>query len=407
MTDAALEPPRSATTSARRRAAADAALVALAALVDLGFWGGGTALRWSGEVPGVLVVATTALAFVFVRRRSRHPAAAYGVSWIHATTWGVLLPTYEPFTALLLCTYHLARWRSGRTAMPYLLALAVPWGVNTVNGAAGTRTDAAGTLAIAAVWVGITAGVWVAARHSRRSAALARLREQSYAAMAALAVHEQRLALARDIHDTVAHAVSAIAVQAGGARAVARSGDPRVEGALAAIETTSGDAVRELRRLLGFLHGGAPTPSVAGTAGGGSLGDLDAVCATARACGVAVRVRRDGPAGRITAQVGHAAYRVVQESLTNVVKHRGPGSTAQVRLRWDSPGLVVTVSSAGGAGGPAGAGAGDRTGRGLAGLAARLADLGGEFEAGPQPDGGYRVVARLPVLEPVARSTRS
>lgn len=406
MTDAALEPPRSASTSARRRAAADGALVALAALVDLGFWGGGTALRWSGEVSGVLVVATTALVFVLVHRRSRRPVAAYAVSWIHAVTWGVLLPTYEPFTALLLCTYHLARWRSGRTAVPYLLALAVPWGVNTANGAAGTRTDATGALAIAAVWAGITVGVWVAARHSRRTAALARLREESYAALAALAVHEQRLALARDIHDTVAHAVSAIAVQAGGARVVARSGDPRVEEALAAIEATSGDAVRELRRLLGFLHGGAPTSSVAGTAGG-SLGDLDAVFATARACGVAVRVRRDGPAGRTTAQVGHAAYRVVQESLTNVVKHRGPGSTARVRLRWGSHGLVVTVSSAGGTGGPAGAGAGDRTGRGLAGLAARLVDLGGDFEAGAQPDGSYRVVARLPVLEPVVWSTRS
>ena len=94
-----------------RSRVADVLLLLVAAVLDLAFWGGATTLRWSGEVPGALVVGTTMALFVVVAQRSRYPVVAYATSWVHAVAWGLLLPTYEPFTALVCTTYHLVRWR--------------------------------------------------------------------------------------------------------------------------------------------------------------------------------------------------------------------------------------------------------------------------------------------------------
>lgn len=391
--------PRPAVTD-RRPVVAETLLLGVGAAVDLAFWGGGTTLRWTGEVPGALVVGSTVAVFLLARGRSRHWVAAYAASWVHAVGWGLVLPTYESFTALMLCTYHVVRWKSARTASWFVLLLAVPWAVHTWNGAAGTRTSPAGVAGIAAVWAVITAGVWAAARTARRTAELGRLREESYAVRARLAVQEERLMLAREIHDSVAHAVSAITVQAAGAGVVARSGDRRVAEALTAIESTSGEAVRELRRLLGFLHqpgdgGGSPhLPD------GDWLGRLGAAVETTRACGVTVHLRQEGTPRTPSPEVGHVAHRVVQESLTNVVKHRGPGSTADVVLAWHPDELVVAVASHGGGGPAPGATWSEASGHGLAGLEARVHAVGGRLEARARSAAAYRVEARLPSSTP-------
>lgn len=393
-----------ALSSVRRSSVADALLLLVAAVLDLAFWGGGTTLRWSGQVPGVVVVATTIALFVVVGHRSRYPLVAYAMSWLHAVGWGLVLPSYEPFTALMLTTYHLVRWRPARSTIWFVLALAVPLGVHAWNGATGTGTSPAGLAGIAVVWTVISVGVWAAAGSARRSAELGRLREEAMAARAQLAMQEQRLVLAREIHDSVAHGVSAIALQAAGAGAVVRrGGGPGVADALAAIEATSSEVVRELRRLLGFLRQQGELVEVwveADGQGGGWVDRLDGLVSTTHACGVAVHVHHEGRPRPVPTAIGHVAFRVVQEALTNVVKHRGPGSSVDLLVSWRRVDLVIEVTSRGGDGARVAAAVGELSGHGLAGLGERVGPLGGQLQAGAISEDAYRVRARLPLSLP-------
>jgi signal transduction histidine kinase len=254
------------------------------------------------------------------------------------------------------------------------------------------------------VWVqfaGIFGAAWLlglfahnyrahAARLEERTAELERARE----ALARQAVVEERLRLARELHDVIAHAMSVIAVQSGVGAHVADSRPEEVGKALAAIEATSRAALTELRRLLGVLRqDDEPQASLTPAPG---LANLEGLLAEVAKAGLAVRLRVEGRPAPLPAGLELSAYRIIQEALTNVVKHAGPAH-AQVTIRYRDHGVAVEVIDDG-RGVAAVAADGRRgTGHGLIGMAERVAVFGGDLEVGPRPGGGFRVVARLPL----------
>jgi signal transduction histidine kinase len=229
-----------------------------------------------------------------------------------------------------------------------------------------------------------------AARLEERTAELERARGE----LARRAVVEERLRLARELHDVVAHAMSVIAVQSGVGAHVADSRPEEVGKALAAIEATSRDALTELRRLLGVLRqDGESQASLAPVPG---LANLEGLLAEVAKAGLTVGLRVEGRPAPLPAGLDLSAYRIVQEALTNVVKHAGP-ARAQVTIRYRDHEVAVEVTDDGRGVGVV-AGDGRRgTGHGLIGMAERVAAFGGDLEVGPRPGGGFRVAARLPV----------
>ena len=223
-----------------------------------------------------------------------------------------------------------------------------------------------------------------------------RLADEEREAEAATRVAQERLRIARELHDTVAHSMATITVQAGSALHLLgeSQGSTRPAGvtdALVAIRDTSKSALAEMRVTLGQLRGGGADVDEAAvrTAGLERLGSLsDAV----RAAGAPVSVVIEGEQTPLPTDVDHAAYRILQESLTNVLRHAGPAARVVVTLRYGSEELIIRVADDG-LGGSASGGAG----HGVTGMIERAAAVGGELSAGPRADGGFEVTARLPV----------
>jgi signal transduction histidine kinase len=210
-------------------------------------------------------------------------------------------------------------------------------------------------------------------------------RDQDERARAAVA--EERARIARELHDVVAHAISVVVVQARGGRKVLATDPQASRTAFDSIERTGEQALGEMRRLLGMLRDDdeeqsrAPQPS---------LERLEALAEEMRASGLPVELEVDGIPNGIPPGIDVSGYRIVQEALTNVLKHAGP-AVARVDVRYAADAVEITVSDDG-RGGLTGAG----TGNGLLGITERVAVVGGEIDAGPQPDGGFAVHARLP-----------
>jgi signal transduction histidine kinase len=226
-------------------------------------------------------------------------------------------------------------------------------------------------------------------------------------------VAEERLRIARDLHDTVAHSMATITVQAGSALHLLgapdcepgrRDGpgegerDDNLRAALTAIRETSKAALGDMRATLGHLRRGAhQEPADMRQAG---LDRLPALRAAVTAAGAPVTVSVEGEERPLPAAVDAAAYRILQESLTNVLRHAGTQASASVCLRYEPDTLAIRVTDNGT--GPV-AGAADRAGahpvggHGLTGMAERAAAIGGEVAAGARADGGFEVIARLPI----------
>jgi signal transduction histidine kinase len=244
----------------------------------------------------------------------------------------------------------------------------------------------------------MAAGWWLGngARRRQEAVAAARQRaaelEEAREELARRAVTEERLRIARELHDVVAHSMSIIAVQSGVGVHVLDSQPEEARKALAAVEATSRQALVEMRRLLGVLRQEAePRGSLAPAPG---LAEVEALAAEVARAGVRVEVHIEGTPCELPAGLDLSAYRIVQEALTNVVRHAGP-ATARVAVRY-SPGQVALEVVDDGRG----PGAEDRGGHGLAGMRERAALYGGTLEAGPVPGGGFRVAATLPVEGP-------
>ena len=220
-----------------------------------------------------------------------------------------------------------------------------------------------------------------------RAARLERERD----AQAQIAAAAERARIARELHDVIAHNVSVMVVQADGASYALDRSPERARQALAAISSTGRQALDEMRHMLGVLRSADERSGVAPIPG---VGQLDELLDQTRASGLAVSFTVQGVPGPLPSGVALAAYRTVQESLTNVRKHGGPAARAQVLLRYCEDALVLTITDDG----RGAAAVTDGAGHGLIGMRERVSVYGGSLEAGPRPGGGYQVTARLPLL---------
>ncbi len=213
-----------------------------------------------------------------------------------------------------------------------------------------------------------------------------------------LAAKDERAAIAREMHDVVAHALSVIVVQADGAAyAAERSPEgalARSVGALETIGSTARDALTETRRLVGVLRDPESGAELAPT---GGIDQLDDLVARVRGAGVPVTLTVRGAEQSRSVGLDLAAYRVVQEALTNVIKHAGPGASAVVEVDQTPDRLRICVTDDGRGAGPGSAD--DGRGHGLPGMRERVAVHGGTLTAGPGPHGGFEVLATLPTKE--------
>jgi len=204
-------------------------------------------------------------------------------------------------------------------------------------------------------------------------------------------IDEERLRIARELHDVVAHTMATINVQAGVAAHVLTTRPEAVADSLQAIKTASKDGLRELRAILNVLRqadDADPTQPAPGTA------QLETLISGARRAGLDTTFTVTGEPVPLPSAVDLAAYRIIQESLTNAIRHAGP-ATAAVSLSYGDDELRVEVTDTGR--GPGDPGASHNGGHGLAGMRERAATVGGTLDTGPGPAGGFRVAARLPL----------
>jgi len=344
---------------------------------------------WAPNVmPGVepagrqgLLAACALLATLPVAFRRRAPIAAMAL-----TTAGVVLPellatsqdALAPFAAMLLEAYALGTL-AGLAAGLGTLAAAI------VLLSAGDPSNA--------VFAALVLGApYLAGRLMQRQRAQADRLERLSAQLAAeqergarLAVELERQRVARELHDIIGHGLGVIVLQAGAVRRLLRPEQSDERAALESAERTGREALAELRRVIGGLRAEDPRAPAAG------LAALDGLTQQVRAAGLPVELRVEGAPRPLPAALEHSAYRVVQEALTNALKHAGPAH-AEVLVRFEPESLELTVQDDG-----HGNGNGGPPGYGLIGMRERAALFGGELDAGPRPCGGFAVHARFPL----------
>ena len=207
------------------------------------------------------------------------------------------------------------------------------------------------------------------------------------------AVREERIRIARELHDVVAHSLSVVTVQARVGRRIGATRPAEALLALRAVEVTGRGALEELRRILGLLRDDhAEAPSLVPAPGIGDLGEL---APTVRAAGIPVALAVTGEVAALPPAASLTVYRIVQEALTNVVKH-APGAQATVRVQACRDGVLITVGNGRGTGGPASSPS-EGARHGIVGMRERAAAFGGTLDAGPVAGGGFQVTAFLPV----------
>jgi signal transduction histidine kinase len=322
--------------------------------------------------------------------RTRYPLAVLVLNMAAWVVIDLFTPANEdPLTlaiALGIVVYsvgaHTAGWRAAAGAVLVagmaLLATFVDWNQ-------GSFVDLLGNLTF---FGAIFGGTWLAGRAMRRRRGRERDLILEREAQARMAVLEERTRIARELHDVVAHAISVIVLQARGARHALDSDRDDARDAVEAIEQTASQALREMRRLLGMLRADGDEVALAPQP---SLAHLDVLVTHVRDAGLPVDVRVEGRPRELAPAVDLSAYRIVQEALTNALKHAGPAQ-ARVVVRYGSDSVELEVADTG-----AGAANGQGGGQGLAGMRERVALFGGQLESGPRDDGGFAVRARLPL----------
>ena len=325
-------------------------------------------LGWRRRVPlAVLVVAIGA------------SVAAHIIAPLEAAT--------TPALALVVAAYSVGAHTEG------LRSWIGATGVGALIAANVAGQLSAGDLTLITMILG---GAWVAGRAIRyrreREHVLERLTldlEREREEKARMAVAEERVRIARELHDVVAHAISVIVLQARGGRRSLATDPDETRQALDTIEATGGEALAEMRRLLGMLRRDeeeialAPQPS---------LRHLDSLASQVREAGLLVELSIEGEPVELPPGVDVSAYRIVQEALTNALKHAGP-ATAQVVVRYGDHDLELEIADTG-----VGANAGGEEGHGLAGMRERVSLYGGNIDSGPRDGGGFAVKARLPLV---------
>jgi signal transduction histidine kinase len=366
---------------ARWPRAADAVLAVVLFLASLFVSdqpGGDLALRPPGEVPAVDVVLLALAAGALYWRR-RRPLAVLGMILI-GSVLSLALGHPDLLGFAVIALYSVGRYAGdwSYTAAGGVIALV------TASGLVRAEPVGVTAIGIVAALVAWYAGRWIRGRGER----VAQL-EREQAAEARRVVADERTRIARELHDVVAHRVSMMTVQAGAARTVAEADSERALRAMEAVEQAGREALSELRHLLGVLR---PEADVDGLGPQPGVADLPRLIDQFRRAGVEVASNVDEFPRGLPARVDLFTYRIVQEALTNVLKHAGPGARAEVRLGVDARKVVIEVRDDG-----HGTSTLPGSGHGLVGMRERALLLGGSLDAGRHPDGGFRVIASLPL----------
>ncbi|MBC7304075.1 MAG: sensor histidine kinase [Nocardia sp.] len=354
------------------------------------------------------------------------PEPALLVAFVATVTYVLSDYGYGPIflsliIAFLSAAIHRSRWRTYPVvAVGYLLMV---WPLPALLGRHSDAWQAFGLLAWVGVLVGIAEGV-----RQRRAVVLARAQRAEATrrddqAQQARAASEERLAIARELHDVLAHSLSLINVQSSVALELFDRKPQQAAAALATIKTTSKEALTEVHTLLHAIRSGATVapeypestgsepdspalatrsepPRPAPRAPAPTLEDLDTLLERTRATGLEVDTKIIGMPKKLPSVIDVAAARIIQESLTNVVRH-APGATALIALRYTPESIDITVDNTRPTRTAARTGIG---GNGIIGMRERAHALGGALTAGPRPSGGFRVAARLPA-RPAALSS--
>jgi signal transduction histidine kinase len=367
--------------------------LALAHAQHGGGWGPGPPMGEPPWPPGrgdplpIAAYAAVAVVALSVMVRRLRPRTAYAATVVAAAV--LIAATGMPGPAVLapvvVQVYTLASLLPLRAWTPWLglvpLLVVALWLGRPAFGLSATQLYA--VLGVGAAVLSVPAALGVVVRTARETDRRERRQELHRFA------YEERLRIAREVHDVVGHSLSVINMQAGVALHVLHKRPDRIEPSLEAIRQTSKDALEELRGTLAVFRdpdgGRGPRAPLPG------LDRLDDLVAGVASAGRTAEVRTEGAPAPLPAAVDHAAYRIVQEALTNVVRHAG-GAGAAVRIEYRPAEVVVEVTDDG----PARPGAVPPEGNGIAGMRERARAVGGGLTAGPRPEGGFAVRAELP-----------
>ncbi|MEV5607745.1 histidine kinase [Streptomyces sp. NPDC052225] len=361
----------------------------IAALIDYA-GDGWKNIAHNTDVPGGLVlVLSLALSLPMLWRRT-HPLAALTVmvaagvvnSATGAVLQAALLQLFVVFNVALRCRMRTLVLACAMTMVPVVVAV-----VRFPKGS----WDAQVVPQFWALALVAALGLALRSRQDYTNSLVERARqlEVERDQQARLAAAAERARIAREMHDIIGHNLSVITGLADGGSYAAARNPERAGQALTAIATTSRQALTELRRLLDVLGEELPPPT-ADLTPQPALADLSSLIEGVRTAGLPVDITHDGDPSTLPPGTQLAVYRIVQEALTNTLKHGGPGATATVSLTYAPDAVTVTVTDTG-TGGPPAPG-----GRGLTGMRERTALYDGTLDAGPQPTGGWRVAAQLP-----------
>jgi signal transduction histidine kinase len=374
--------------------------VVVTALLVLGSLGEGSPnnpadrTQFRGHLPphpgaALLLVGVACLALAW---RRRYPVTVLAVAVAAVTVYSLLgYVNGASLVAPILALYAVATQVSvRRAAIAAVLTLGVLMTATAANNPfghiSGGGFDIIPFMVVAVVFAGIAV--------ANRRAYVASIQDRADQD-ARRRIDEERLRIARELHDVVAHTMATINVQAGVAAHVLPSKPEAAAEALLAIKTASKEGLRELRAILNVLRQADDTDPVQPAPG---LAQLDALIEGARRAGLPVTFTVTGDRFPLPAAVDLAAYRIVQESLTNVIRHAGPADAAvSIRYHPDEIAIDVTDTGHGPKPGAAASAAGGTAGHGQVGMRERAAAVGGTVQTGPRPGGGYQVTARLPV----------
>lgn len=387
-------PERRVLTTGARHRTGEVLLIAVAVVVDLLVYGGDRVTRSGGILPWALVPVLVVAVHSTLLLRWRRPGLVLLVQCCFACI-GLLLPDVPLFMGVLVALHAVARTAPRRRSVVALGGCAAVFTLHSVN---ATRFAAPADRPFAlvyslALWAAFVLAVWGFGRVALRAQQRA---ERAREARAQEVLREERLRVARELHDIISAGVSAMLLQAAGARGFTDGADPRVARALEVIEGAGSQTMDELHRLLGLLRATSDSPGGAWDAPRPRLVEVPSLVARACEEGMDTHLLVHGDPVPVDPGVDLAGYRLVQEALTNATKHAGPGASVTVELTWGEH-LEVSVRDTGGGGGQR-PGVTPRlsSGHGLEGLAERVTLAGGRLESA-QTTNGYLVRAELPV----------
>lgn len=332
-----------------------------------------------------LLLAASSIALLW---RRNQPLIVVAATLTAAIVWDVIGLAGGPSLAIFISLYGVGRYiEEDRTS---LLAVAVALALAVADDLIEGEPVSTIGFSLAVVFIGWYLGRRIKGRREYMALLEERAEylDRERAAAAQRAVDAERTRIAREMHDLVAHRVSMITVQAGAAQTVAASDPARAVRAMEAVEQAGREALQELRQVLGVLRADDQQPL--GPIHG--LAEVPRLVEEMNGAGMSVSWSNYGVPDILPTRVDLASFRIVQEALTNVLKHAGPNPEAEVRLSANKEMLTIEVTDSG-----QGATTLPGSGQGLVGMQERVALLGGTLEAGPRLGGGFRVMARLPL----------